>query len=92
LSDKRPAHAFHEFKTPETITAVGAVPMNKTRGLLFHPLIALVSSSICWSQGIAPQRASQTTDLCAHQMITTQPRAGKAMEATCNSIVELSGS
>jgi hypothetical protein len=24
LSDKRPAHAFYEFKTPDTITAVGS--------------------------------------------------------------------
>lgn len=31
LSDKRPSHAFYEFKAPETITAV--VSMNKIRRL-----------------------------------------------------------
>jgi hypothetical protein len=39
--------------------------MNKIRMLSFLILLALVSSSICWSQSMVWERASKPKDLCA---------------------------
>ena len=41
--------------------------MNKIRRLPILVLLALVCSSICWSQSIVSQQASRTRDLRAHQ-------------------------
>lgn len=39
--------------------------MKRIRRLAFVILLALASSSICWSQSIGSQRVSKTRDLCA---------------------------
>jgi len=78
LSDKRPAHAFYAFQTPDTIATFKGGSMNKIRRLALLILLALVCSSICWGLGIVSQRALQALSTHPWLQYNQEPRdAGK---------------